>query len=99
MDPVVMAAATVMRLQTIVSRELAGTDTAVVTIGSLQAGTAANIIPDRTGPSFSSAFARPRHTSESASLPRSNESCAAKPQPLALRAAQRSPLGPQFPQW
>jgi amidohydrolase len=46
-DPVVMAAATVMRLQTIVSRELAGTDTAVVTIGSLQAGTAANIIPDR----------------------------------------------------
>jgi amidohydrolase len=46
-DPVVMAAATVMRLQTIVSRELAGNDTAVVTIGSLQAGTAANIIPDR----------------------------------------------------
>jgi amidohydrolase len=46
-DPVVMAAATVMRLQTIVSRELAGNDTAVVTIGSLHAGTAANIIPDR----------------------------------------------------
>jgi amidohydrolase len=46
-DPVVMAAATVMRLQTIVSRELAGNDTAVVTIGSVQAGTAANIIPDR----------------------------------------------------
>src|SRR3954451_5886362 len=46
-DPVVMAAATVMRLQTIVSRELAGTDTAVVTIGSVRAGTAANIIPDR----------------------------------------------------
>jgi amidohydrolase len=45
-DPVVMAAATVMRLQTIVSRELAGNDTAVVTIGSLHAGTAANIIPD-----------------------------------------------------
>ena len=32
-DPVVMAAATVMRLQTIVSREVAGTDTAVVTVG------------------------------------------------------------------
>jgi amidohydrolase len=46
-DPVVMAAAAVMRLQTIVSRELAGTDTAVVTVGSLHAGTAANIIPDR----------------------------------------------------
>jgi amidohydrolase len=46
-DPVVMAAATVIRLQTIVSRELAGNDTAVVTVGTLHAGTAANIIPDR----------------------------------------------------
>ena len=41
-----MAAATVMRLQTIVSRELAATDAAVVTIGSLQAGTKENVIPD-----------------------------------------------------
>ena len=32
-DPVVMAAATVMRLQTIVSRELAAAESAVVTIG------------------------------------------------------------------
>src|ERR1700722_6936655 len=45
-DPVVMAAATVMRLQTIVSREVSPTDSAVVTIGSLQAGTKENIIPD-----------------------------------------------------
>jgi amidohydrolase len=45
-DPVVMAAATVMRLQTIVSREVAPTDSAVVTIGSLQAGTKENVIPD-----------------------------------------------------
>jgi hippurate hydrolase len=45
-DPVVMAAATVMRLQTVVSREVAGTDTAVVTIGVLRAGTKENIIPD-----------------------------------------------------
>ena len=35
-DPVVMAASTVMRLQTIVSREVAPTDSAVVTIGALQ---------------------------------------------------------------
>jgi len=41
-----MAAATVLRLQTIVSRELAATDAAVVTIGSLQAGTKENVIPD-----------------------------------------------------
>ena len=45
-DPVVMAAATVLRLQTIVSREIAASDAAVVTIGSLQAGTKENVIPD-----------------------------------------------------
>jgi hippurate hydrolase len=45
-DPVVMAAATVMRLQTVVSREVAGNDTAVLTIGALRAGTKENIIPD-----------------------------------------------------
>ena len=45
-DPVVMAASAVMRLQTIASREIAGTDTVVVTVGALHAGTVANIIPD-----------------------------------------------------
>src|SRR5699024_998852 len=44
-DPVVMAASLVMRLQTVVSRELPPTDTAVVTVGSLHAGTKNNIIP------------------------------------------------------
>src|SRR6185312_4304607 len=42
-DPVVMAAAVVMRLQTIVSREVAAAEAAVVTIGSLQAGTKENV--------------------------------------------------------
>ena len=45
-DPVVMAAAAVMRLQTIVSREIAPSESAVVTIGSLHAGTTENVIPD-----------------------------------------------------
>ncbi len=45
-DPIVMAAATVLRLQGIVSREVAPTDTAVVTVGALHAGTKENIIPD-----------------------------------------------------
>jgi len=45
-DPVVMAAATVLRLQTIVSREVAATESAVVTVGVLQAGTKENVIPD-----------------------------------------------------
>ena len=44
-DPVVMAAATVLRLQTVVSREIAGNQTAVVIIGALRAGTKGNIIP------------------------------------------------------
>lgn len=46
-DPVVMASATVLRLQTVVSREVAGDDTAVVTVGSIRAGTKENIIPDQ----------------------------------------------------
>ncbi|MBV1856041.1 amidohydrolase [Catellatospora tritici] len=45
-DPVVMAAATVLRLQGIVAREVSGNDTAVVTVGALNAGTKNNIIPD-----------------------------------------------------
>lgn len=46
-DPVVMAAATVLRLQTIVSREVAPTDAVVVTIGALQTGAKENVIPDQ----------------------------------------------------
>ena len=45
-DPVVMAASAVLRLQTIVSRETAATDSLVLTIGSLHAGTKNNVIPD-----------------------------------------------------
>ncbi|MFK5634071.1 MULTISPECIES: amidohydrolase [unclassified Ornithinimicrobium] len=44
-DPVVVAAAIVMRLQTVVARELAPGDFGVVTVGSVQAGHKANIIP------------------------------------------------------
>jgi amidohydrolase len=46
-DPVLMAAATVMRLQGVVSREVSGADTVVLTVGALNAGTKANVIPDR----------------------------------------------------
>jgi hippurate hydrolase len=45
-DPVVMAASTVLRLQTIVSREVAAAESAVLTVGVLQAGTKENVIPD-----------------------------------------------------
>ncbi len=45
-DPVVMASSVVLRLQTIVSREVAAAESAVVTVGALQAGTKENVIPD-----------------------------------------------------
>lgn len=45
-DPVVMAANFVVRLQDIVSRNIAATDMAVVTVGAINAGTKGNIIPD-----------------------------------------------------
>ena len=45
-DPVVMAAAIVLRLQGIVAREVAAADAAVVTVGVLQAGSKENVIPD-----------------------------------------------------
>lgn len=45
-DPVVLTAATVMRLQTIVSREVDPSAVAVVTVGRMTAGTKNNIIPD-----------------------------------------------------
>ncbi len=45
-DPVVLAAMIVLRLQTIVSREVAATDTVVLTVGSIRAGTKSNVISD-----------------------------------------------------
>jgi hippurate hydrolase len=45
-DPVVLAAMIVVRLQTVVSREVAPGETAVLTVGSVQAGTKSNVIPD-----------------------------------------------------
>lgn len=46
-DPVVLAAMIVVRLQTVVAREVAPGDTAVLTVGSIHAGTNSNVIPDR----------------------------------------------------
>ncbi len=45
-DPVVIASMIVMDLQTIVSRNLKPTESAVVTVGSIQGGVKHNIIPD-----------------------------------------------------
>ncbi len=45
-DPIVIAASIVSRLQTLVSRELNPLEPGVVTVGSFQAGSKHNIIPD-----------------------------------------------------
>lgn len=46
-DPAVLAAMIVVRLQTVVSREVPPTEPAVLTVGSIQAGTKSNVIADR----------------------------------------------------
>ena len=46
-DPIVIAARTILALQTIVSREVKPGEMAVVTVGYIQAGTKNNIIPDQ----------------------------------------------------
>jgi amidohydrolase len=45
-DPVVLSAMIVVRLQTVVARETAPGEFAVLTVGSIQSGTKSNIIPD-----------------------------------------------------
>ena len=45
-DPIVIAAQTIMALQTIVSRQVSPLDSAVVTVGSIHGGSKHNIIPD-----------------------------------------------------
>jgi amidohydrolase len=44
-DPVVLAAMIVVRLQTVISREVQPGEPAVLTVGSVQAGTKSNVIP------------------------------------------------------
>lgn len=46
-DPIVIAARTILALQTITSREVTPGEMAVITVGYIQAGTKNNIIPDR----------------------------------------------------
>jgi hippurate hydrolase len=46
-DPVVLAAQIVLAFQTIVSREVNPGETAILTVGAIQGGTAANVIPEQ----------------------------------------------------
>lgn len=55
-DPVVLAASTVMKLQTVVSREVPPNQFAVITVASVEAGKANNVIPDSAKISLSCRF-------------------------------------------
>jgi hippurate hydrolase len=46
-DPVLMAALAVVEFQSIISRTIAPNETAVLTVGAIQAGSAYNVIPDQ----------------------------------------------------
>jgi hippurate hydrolase len=53
LDPVPVAAHVILRLQTLVAREIHPRDPVVITVGSIHAGTANNVIPDTAGLSIS----------------------------------------------
>ena len=46
-DPVLLAAHMIVRMQTVVTREVSATEVSVLTVATIQAGTKENVIPDR----------------------------------------------------
>ncbi|KAF2467246.1 metal-dependent amidase/aminoacylase/carboxypeptidase [Lindgomyces ingoldianus] len=58
-DPIVQASSTILRLQTIVAREVDPADFAVVTVSAIHAGDAENIIPDRADVKINVRTAKP----------------------------------------
>lgn len=58
-DPIVQAASTIMRLQTVVAREVDPLDFAVVTVSAIHAGDAENIIPEEANLKLNIRAARP----------------------------------------
>ena len=87
-DPVVLAAMIIVRLQTVVSRVVTPGDTAIVTVGAVQAGAAGTSSP--ITPSCSSTCAATRSRPGSGCRTRSSGSCA---------ASARPPDRPGSPRW
>ncbi|OAL56867.1 metal-dependent amidase/aminoacylase/carboxypeptidase [Pyrenochaeta sp. DS3sAY3a] len=58
-DPIVQAASTIMRLQSVVAREVDPLDFAVVTVSAIHAGDAENIIPEEANLKLNIRAARP----------------------------------------
>ena len=80
-DPVVLAAMIIVRLQTVVSREVTPGEIAILTVGSVQAGTGATSSP--TTRSCSSTCAATPSPPASACSPRSSGSSAPSARPAA----------------
>ena len=63
-DPIVIAARTILAWQTLVSRENSPFDPAVVTVGSIHAGTRSNIIPEEAHLQLTVSFLQGRSKAE-----------------------------------
>ncbi|MEZ5123290.1 MAG: amidohydrolase [Solirubrobacterales bacterium] len=102
-DPVVMAAATVMRLQTIVSREVAASQAAVVTIGAVQAGTKDNVIPDEALLKLNvrtfDATTRTRVLDAITRIVEAEATASGAPRPPEITTTERYPLTVNDPAW
>ncbi|OQD75511.1 hypothetical protein PENDEC_c007G03099 [Penicillium decumbens] len=94
-DPVLLAAHIVVRLQSIVSREIDPSDLAVLTVGSLQAGQTENIIADKAelGVDFRSAKLETREKLVAAIKRVVEAECAASgsPKPPVFTPTRRFP--------
>lgn len=95
-DPVVLASSTVMRLQTIVSRETDPREAVVVTVGALQAGSVENVISDEATLFINTrTFSGPSRARVRAAIERIiNAECAASgsPKPPLIQETSSFPL-------
>ncbi|MEU1820101.1 amidohydrolase [Streptomyces roseifaciens] len=101
-DPVVTAAAVVLRLQTVVAAETAPAEQVVLTVGRLQAGTRGNVIPDHaelglTVRGFSGA-ALDRVVTAVHRIVRAECDASGCPVPPEISVASRSPVNHPDPQ-
>ncbi|MFD5182505.1 amidohydrolase [Streptomyces sp. NPDC058372] len=95
-DPLLMAASAVVRLHTLTAREAAPAEGAVLTVGTLHAGSRANVIPDRATLSvglraFSDAALDRLHEAVRRVL-RAESEAAGAPRPPELTVTARSPV-------
>ena len=95
-DPVVLASMIVVRLQTIISRELAPTEPAVLTVGSIQSGTKSNVIGDHAVPRAERPHLR-RSTPAARSSPQSGASSPLSARPRTVRPRPSSRCSTAFP--